>query len=610
MLFVLSSLASLVFWSQLGSLAQYGQWLLWFVTVLLASTLAVVLSRAWFSQQLMATLVAASGPAGPSLPPGASLGRLSHTLASEFDRLQRENQLLLQAYDSERHRLLNIEGCLNGFVTEFLVDATGRLDVKNVDQSIERFFRFTRDDFLRNWQVLLEQVDPVHHVMLRAMFGRAEAFPNKESGLFSTLAQFGVAKQHFQVTLQREAKPQGVYVHAVFLEVSDLVRAKEEAESADRAKAEFLATISHELRTPLNAIIGFAKLLGEQLEEGAQKTDLGNISSAANSLHVILSDVLEYSRIQANGLKLERERFDLCELITQVHGLNANLAKAKQLDYSLLIEPDRQPLFVLGDVNRLRQIIQNLLSNAIKFTNEGYVRARIIKSEPARGRVEVFIEVADSGIGMKPDQLARIFTRFTQADRSINRQFGGTGLGLAICKGLVELMGGRIDVASEFEIGSVFTISLNLPVAPASMPATKAAEKAGGAEIKPLDILVVDDHPMNIKLLDRYLGKRGHRVDQATGGVAAVEMCQAKRYDLVLMDIDMPDVDGHEATRRIRADLSAASCGSTICALSGLSDDQNIAASIQAGMNMHLTKPVAFDKLDALILDLCTTPAQ
>ncbi|HEX4843514.1 MAG TPA: ATP-binding protein [Limnobacter sp.] len=597
--FGVATLVSIIFWTQLGDLAWLGQTVLWCVTVVLSATLAGFATRAWLHHQL-----AQAQAASTNRPGDLSFSGLANSLVQQFESLKRENNLLIGAYEAEKNRLLNVESCLNGFVVEFVVDPAGQIRVQNADKSVERFFPVSREAFLQDWACLLDHIDPIHHRQFKTVLGRPEAFPNRESIVFSTKPRLGVPAQFYQLTLQREARPAGVCMHAVCLEVTDLVRAKEEAESADRAKSEFLATISHELRTPLNAIMGFAKLLEEQLEDSVHKSDLGNISSAANGLHIILSDVLEYSRIQAKGLKLDSERFDLCALITQVHGLNATLARDKNLQFDLGLEPDSEALYVYGDPNRLRQVLQNLVSNALKFTSSGYVRLRLIKSKPVRGRLELFIEVADSGIGISQTHINRIFNRFTQADRSINRQYGGAGLGLAICKGLVELMGGRIDVASEPGVGSVFTISLNMPEAPASLSVATATSKATPVPQKPLDILVVDDHPMNIKLLDRYLGKRGHRVDQATGGVAAVDMCSEKRYDLVLMDIDMPDMDGHEATRRIRGNLAAASVGSTICAVSGLSDDQNIAASIQAGMNLHLTKPVAFDKLDALIVEI------
>ncbi|MCR2747683.1 ATP-binding protein [Limnobacter parvus] len=594
----------MVFWTQISDLAWLGQLALLITTIGLAFFAGVALTRAWLTYQLKESLYRL----GQHNPQEHYLAGkdVFEAIVDAVQRLSEQQEYLLAGFDEEKRRLLSVESCLNGFVVEFLVSEGGRIQVENVDTSIERFFPVTRAEFIANWTTVLKHIDPKYHATFKAVLSRPEAFPNRESIVFSTLKRSGQLPQYFQLTLQRESKPSGVCMYAVCLDVSDLVLAKEQAESADRAKSEFLATISHELRTPLNAIIGFSRLLEEQLTDPQLQGDVRNISSSATSLHLILSDVLEYSRIQANGLRLDMAPFDLEAMVRQVHALNLNLARQKNIEFSLVNESSGSS-FVHGDANRLRQVIQNLVSNALKFTETGYVKMRLITGPPAQGRMEVFLEVADSGIGIGPDALQKLFQRFSQASREINRQYGGTGLGLAICKGLVELMGGRIDVSSEPGVGSVFTVSLNLSVAKSATPekVSKAVTPTGRA----LDILVVDDHPMNIKLLDRYLGKRGHRVTQATGGLPAVKLCEAQYFDLVLMDIDMPDLDGHEATRQIRASESAGSRDSFICALSGLSDDKNIAQSINSGMNLHMTKPVPFEKLDKLIEELGQTAA-
>lgn len=599
LVFVMGFITSLVFWSQLGALAWFGQILLVVVTIAMAFAVGSLLTRAWLDFRLKENLIRLGEQQFVDQPHANR--SLHEVLADEIHRLTEQQEFLLTGYEQEKRRLLSVESCINGFVVEFTVDTQGHVSVDTVDTSIERFFPMTRAEFIADWTAVLKFVDSKYHQAFKTVLMRPEAFPVRESLVFSTYRRIGGEPQFYQLTLQRQAKPAGIGMYAVFLDVGDLVLAKVQAESADKAKSEFLATISHELRTPLNAIIGFSRLLEEQLKDPELQGDVRNISSSATSLHLILSDVLEYSRIQANGLKLDVSPFDLDALVRQVHALNLNLAIKKNVEFTVLSDSDG-PCLLQGDANRLRQVVQNLVSNALKFTEQGYVKMRLLTSPPVHGRMEIFLEVADSGIGIGPVALQRLFQRFSQADREINRQYGGTGLGLAICKGLVELMGGRIDVSSEPGVGSVFTVSLNLPVAQKLAPEKQV--RPVEPVVQALDILVVDDHSMNIKLLDRYLSKRGHNVAQATGGLDAVKQCEARHFDLVLMDIDMPDMDGHEATRHIRASEGAASRHSYICALSGLSDDKSMGLSIEAGMNLHLTKPVAFDKLDKLLEEL------
>lgn len=592
---------SIVFWTQLGALAWAGQLLLVLATVALSFAAGCLLMRGLLNFRLREGLLAQGLDLLQPEPSGT--GRLDVGLLQLVRHLGTQRQLLSAALEDSRKRMLNIQQCLNGFVLEFSVNAHGRVLVEQVDASIERFFPIERAQLLDDWTVLFEYIDPKYHTAFRTMLCRPEAFPNQESLLFSTARVSGREARYFQLTIQRSPSAVGVRMQAVCLDVTEFALAKEKALSADLAKSEFLATISHELRTPLNAIIGFSKMLEDQLSDADLKEDARNIHSSASSLHLVLSDVLEYSRIQASGLKLDPVPFDLTELVQQVHALNRNLAESKGLEFTVINESEN-PGVVYGDANRLRQVVQNLVSNALKFTNEGFVKMRLIVAPAVHGRVEVFLEVADSGIGIADEAMQKLFQRFSQASREVNRQYGGTGLGLAICKGLVELMGGRIDVSSEPGVGSVFTVVLNMPVAPPAQTRVPKARPGLAPAIRPLHILVVDDHPMNIKLLERYLGKRGHQVDRATGGFEAVSMCEKQCFDLVLMDIDMPDLDGHEATRKIRNSLSAPSRHSFVCALSGLSDDKNIELSRQAGMNLHMTKPVSFDKLDQLVEQL------
>uniref|UniRef100_UPI002FE0AFD9 sensor histidine kinase n=1 Tax=Limnobacter sp. TaxID=2003368 RepID=UPI002FE0AFD9 len=420
-LFFIGVLASTVFWTQLGSLAWFGQLILFVSTVALAFYLGSVLTRAWLGFQVKQSLIE-SGDEDPDQHDMEGK-EFFQSLAKTVHRLSQQQRVLLNGYEEEKRRLLSVESCLNGFVVEFTVTAHGHLHVNNVDGSLERFFPVTRAQFIADWTAVLRHIDPKYHVALRTLLSRPEAFPNLESVVFSELRRSGVEPRYFQLTVQREAKPAGVCMYALCLDVSDLVHAKEQAESADRAKSEFLGTISHELRTPLNAIIGFSRLLEEQLKDPELRSDVRNISSSATSLHLILSDVLEYSRIQAKGLKLDVSPFDLDAMVRQVHALNQNLAIKKNIEFSVVNDTEGRCL-VFGDANRLRQVIQNLLSNALKFTDTGYVKLKLSTSAPSQGRVEVFLEVADSGIGISQLVIQKLFQRFSQGSREINRQYG------------------------------------------------------------------------------------------------------------------------------------------------------------------------------------------
>lgn len=522
------------------------------------------------------------------------------TLEHQIGGLQRANQSLADLLALEVSHVKALEQCAEGFSFSYIVSAERHIEIQAVGDNLVRFINVQRNEFVNDWTSLLRFVDPNDHDSVRQVLSRSDAFPEREKLVFGLTKAAHEEKRYYQLSLLRQRdKPEFISVYALLLDVSDHVLARIKAESEDKAKSDFLATVSHELRTPLNAIVGFSRLLESNLSDSEMKSDAHNVVMAGESLHLILNDILDYSRIEAQGIRLDNRPFDLNEVLSNIYQLNKALAQQKgiELSYTNLLEDN--PM-LLGDPHRLRQVFQNLVSNALKFTEQGFVKIKVSGSRPINSRMEVFIEIIDSGIGISQVALSKLFRRFTQAGRDTHRKFGGTGLGLAISKGLVELMGGRIDVSSEPGVGSVFTVYLNMvATSQVNTPVQAKVELASRA----LDVLIVDDHPLNLKLLDKFLVKRGHKVTKANGGLEAVQTSEGHCFDLILMDIDMPEVDGHEASRRIRAG-SGKSMHSYICALSGLADEANIAVSLACGMNKHLTKPVSFDALDVVLAEI------
>jgi signal transduction histidine kinase/CheY-like chemotaxis protein len=331
--------------------------------------------------------------------------------------------------------------------------------------------------------------------------------------------------------------------------VAALEAAERAAMSASAAKSVFLATMSHELRTPMNGVLGMAHALntGPLNDQQARQVDM--LIRSGEGLMTILNDVLDVSKIEAGKLELESLAFNIRDLVDEVVGLWSQAAQGK--DVRLLSEIDPlAPIWVMGDPTRLRQVLTNLISNALKFTASGAVTLRV---GPA-GAAFLEIQVADTGVGMSVEQQSRLFQAFSQADASITRRFGGTGLGLAICKQLTELMGGAIAVRSAPGEGSVFTVALPMP----SVAAPDLARETACGGIAGLRVLVADDNHINQLVARTILEAAGAHVEVADNGRHALERLGQQPYDAVLMDVHMPDMDGLEALRRVRAGAAGA----------------------------------------------------
>jgi two-component system sensor histidine kinase/response regulator len=503
----------------------------------------------------------------------------------------------------ERFRMA-VEAAPNAMI---MVDREGRIVLANLQT--ETMFGYARAELIgRQIEMLVPDRFRANHPGQRGSF-----FTNPRTrSMGAGRDLFGKRKDGSEVSIEIGLNPletsEGIYVLASIIDITErkkaeiLLASQEAALEASRMKSQFLANMSHEIRTPMNGIIGMTELLLNTQLNTRQADYAETIRRSAESLLTIINDILDFSKIEAGKLDLEFAEFDMNELFRDTEQVFSILAEKKEI--RLIFSKPSFPKRFKGDSGRIRQVLNNLIGNAIKFTDQGEVSIGITVLEETKEAARLRFEVKDSGIGIPEESLAHLFQMFSQADSTTTRKFGGTGLGLSISKRLVELMGGKIDVKSAPGSGSVFGFELRLELGTSVRTQPKELEQPVPAPAPAMNshrVLVAEDHLINQKLIHAMLSQLGYTVEVVTNGREALDLLEKSSFDAIVMDCQMPEMDGFEATRVIRAQDDPKLKAIPIIAMTASAIKGDKEKCLEVGMTDYLSKPIHLSNLKAML---------